>query len=174
MKRNIGFTLIELVTVIIILAILLVAAAPKLIYFTSDAHKSTLLSVKAAIQATNNFVHSKSRIIGNHRLPYSVKGTPVVNTSEAAINLSYGFIVASQDVVSKAFNFEKKVFGVVQGAVPEDPYGGTVFIYIKSRTPFDNAGGDVIDQVQSAQCYLIYSSATSSEQPTYFISSDGC
>ncbi len=50
MKRQQGFTLIELVVVIIILGILAVTAAPKFINLQSDARTSAIQGMKGAIQ----------------------------------------------------------------------------------------------------------------------------
>ncbi|ACJ27327.1 MSHA pilin protein MshA [Shewanella piezotolerans WP3] len=50
MNKQNGFTLIELVVVIIILGILAVTAAPKFINLQGDARVSTLQGMKAAIQ----------------------------------------------------------------------------------------------------------------------------
>ncbi|MGS0728942.1 type II secretion system protein, partial [Shewanella sp. 0m-11] len=50
MQKQNGFTLIELVVVIIILGILAVTAAPKFINLQSDARASALQGVKGAIQ----------------------------------------------------------------------------------------------------------------------------
>ena len=54
MKKNLGFTLIELVIVIIILGILAVTAMPKFINFSSDAHQAVLISAKASIKSANS------------------------------------------------------------------------------------------------------------------------
>lgn len=64
MKRQQGFTLIELVVVIIILGILAVTAAPKFINLQSDARKSTVEGVKAALQGANTLIYSKAAIQG--------------------------------------------------------------------------------------------------------------
>ena len=173
-----GFTLIELVAVIILLAILAVIAAPKFINLASDANKSILLTAKASIQSANSLVNAKSHIMGNDQLPYSVDGGPVINNAGTIIPLAYGFAVATEDAVSKIFDFDPQVFGIVQAAEPTHPYGGSVYIYIKSRTPTDGDPddyGSVIDQIQEAECNLTYFSATSSDKPAYtVISNEGC
>ncbi|MEI6895912.1 MAG: prepilin-type N-terminal cleavage/methylation domain-containing protein, partial [Psychromonas sp.] len=64
MKNQKGFTLIELVVVIIILGILAVTAAPKFINLQSDARLSTLQGLKGAIQGANSLVYSKAAIAG--------------------------------------------------------------------------------------------------------------
>jgi MSHA pilin protein MshA len=65
MQKQNGFTLIELVVVIIILGILAVTAAPKFINLQSDAKASTVKGLEAAIQGADTLVQSKSLIAGN-------------------------------------------------------------------------------------------------------------
>lgn len=64
MKKQQGFTLIELVVVIIILGILAVTAAPKFINLQSDARLSALNGLKASIQGANALVYSKAALQG--------------------------------------------------------------------------------------------------------------
>ena len=64
MKKQNGFTLIELIIVIVILGILAVTAAPKFIDIQGDAKASTLQGVKAALQGGAQLVYAKSAIAG--------------------------------------------------------------------------------------------------------------
>ena len=64
MKRSAGFTLIELVIVIVILGILAVTAAPKFLNLQSDARSSTLKGLKAAMESSASIVYSKAVIKG--------------------------------------------------------------------------------------------------------------
>ncbi|MGL5667316.1 MAG: type II secretion system protein, partial [Shewanella sp.] len=67
MKRQQGFTLIELVVVIIILGILAVTAAPKFINLQGDARVSALNGLKASIQGANTLVYSKAALAGEEK-----------------------------------------------------------------------------------------------------------
>ncbi|MFB0952939.1 MAG: prepilin-type N-terminal cleavage/methylation domain-containing protein, partial [Aeromonadaceae bacterium] len=64
MKRSAGFTLIELVIVIIILGILAVTAAPKFLNLQDDAKKAAADGVKAAVASSAQIVYSKAVISG--------------------------------------------------------------------------------------------------------------
>ncbi|MDP7593304.1 MAG: type II secretion system protein [Litorilituus sp.] len=57
-----GFTLIELVVVIVILGILAVTAAPKFIDLTSDARESVMEGVKGSIESAVSLAHAKALI----------------------------------------------------------------------------------------------------------------
>lgn len=63
-KLQQGFTLIELVIVIIILAILSVIAAPKFLSLSSEAQTSSLEGVAGSIASMNQIVHAKTQIAG--------------------------------------------------------------------------------------------------------------
>lgn len=53
-----GFTLIELIIVIIILGILSVTAAPRFLDLSSDARESTMQGVLGAVQASSQIAHA--------------------------------------------------------------------------------------------------------------------
>ncbi len=64
MKKQAGFTLIELVIVIIILGILAVTAAPKFLNLQDDARKAAADGVKASLQSASQMIYSKAAILG--------------------------------------------------------------------------------------------------------------
>ncbi len=91
-KRGAGFTLIELVVVIIVLGILSVVAAPKFINLKSDAHNSVLQGMKGAVSSGNSLVYSKALIQGKEALAVANVdlGTNVGNAV-----LAYGYLPTS-------------------------------------------------------------------------------
>lgn len=68
MRRNNGFTLIELVVVIVILGILAATAAPKFMDLQSDARVSAMQGVKGAILSAANMSFAKSVIQGTDKI----------------------------------------------------------------------------------------------------------
>ena len=82
MKRSAGFTLIELVIVIIILGILAVTAAPKFLNLQGDAREATLKGMKAAMESSASIVYSKAVIKGLETSPA---------TAVDDIEIAYGY-----------------------------------------------------------------------------------
>ncbi|ANQ27413.1 type II secretion system protein [Vibrio natriegens] len=64
MKRQGGFTLIELVVVIVILGILAVTAAPRFLNLQDDARDATLEGLKGSLQGAAGIVYGKAAIAG--------------------------------------------------------------------------------------------------------------
>ena len=72
-RNNGGFTLIELIVVIVILGILAVTAAPKFVDLQSDARLATLNGMKAAINSAVSLTYGKSLVKGVEKDPSDKK-----------------------------------------------------------------------------------------------------
>ncbi|QBF83333.1 type II secretion system protein [Shewanella maritima] len=103
MRTQQGFTLIELVVVIIILGILAVVAAPKFINLQGDARLSTLKGMKAAIQSANSLVYSKASLAGEEKKQSGEVDIGSVDKDGHKLYLytAYGYIGASMPQVGQ-------------------------------------------------------------------------
>ncbi len=69
MRRQSGFTLIELVTVIVILGILAVTAAPRFLNLQSDARVSVLNGLKGTVKSAVAMVYGRAILAGKDLVP---------------------------------------------------------------------------------------------------------
>ncbi|MAO68710.1 MULTISPECIES: prepilin-type N-terminal cleavage/methylation domain-containing protein [Idiomarina] len=94
MRNQKGFTLIELIIVIVVLGILAVTAAPQFINFSSDARASTVKGLKGALQGASQTIYAKAAIDGDLEADGSVN----------SVETNYGFPKASANGIISAAN----------------------------------------------------------------------
>ncbi len=87
MKRN-GFTLIELVVVIVILGILAVVAAPKFLNLQQDARDASLKGLKGSIESTLDVTYAKLATLGLENAAYVVDKPSATHENEVVADLS--------------------------------------------------------------------------------------
>jgi MSHA pilin protein MshA len=148
MKKNQGFTLVELIIVIVILGILAVTAAPRFLNLSGDATASTLNAVKASVQSASSLVYSKALIAGNHTL-----ATSTVSNNGTNIAIAYGYPQAVATDITYLLDGGTD-FTVVAGDAAAY-FGSTsddVVLYPATKT--------IADATEAKACHLVYKEPT--------------
>ena len=95
MKKQAGFTLIELVIVIIILGILAVTAAPKFLNLQDDAKKAAADGVFSGVSSAMQLVYSKSALEGKEKAEKTNTPTPYVRSAGGLVATHFGYPTAA-------------------------------------------------------------------------------
>lgn len=161
LKANQGFTLIELVVVIVILGILAVTAAPKFMSLSSDARVSTLNGVKAALQSANSVVYSKAILASEQN---KATGTVAIGGG-VNVATAYGYTAADAAEVAKVLDLDTDDF-----TIEDDPVGSDPFTYIRPTSFTVGTTSPALTDL----CGVVYRAATSSSKPKYEIAAGGC
>lgn len=152
MKKTAGFTLIELVIVIVILGILGAVAAPKFLNLQGDAYGANVKSLAGSLQSAATLANTKAILEGKDKAT-DIDGTAKKITGYDGVKFSYGFPVAATDKTG--------IFGALQSipssndyVITADPATGTatsVTLQPKSRA------------TDATKCFVKYIAATATE-----------
>lgn len=167
--KNKGFTLIELVVVIVILGIIAVLAAPKFVGLSRDAKIAQLQSLAGEISSQNQLVYSKSALDNIEQLEgcsYQCGGHPnwdvmagefFVDVSGTRLYVSLGYPLPP--LSSTAGPNYRQAFGLA-----ESDFAFTTVTPHQSATAIvPTQWSDKLSDIRSGsfQCHVEYSSPTS-------------
>tara|TARA_B100000700_G_C15025334_1_gene847840 strand:- start:96 stop:596 length:501 start_codon:yes stop_codon:yes gene_type:complete len=164
MRNQKGFTLIELIIVIVVLGILAVTAAPQFFNFSGDARESAVKGLKGNIQGAYQTVYAKAAIEGE------LGDTGEVET----IDTVYGYPAATADGILAAASIDSGDWISLE----DSSNAGT--IYIGPAGYIDNSGAAVTDFTEIGGtadngCYVSYQQTDSADTPpTVAIDVSGC
>ncbi|AXV20925.1 MULTISPECIES: prepilin-type N-terminal cleavage/methylation domain-containing protein [Aeromonas] len=116
MKKQAGFTLIELVIVIIILGILAVTAAPKFLNLQDDAKKAAADGVLSGISSAMQLVYSKSALEGEEKAEKTDNPAPSVESAGGVVATHFGYPTAASAGIEKAISLD----GAWKGEILDD------------------------------------------------------
>lgn len=112
MKRQSGFTLIELVVVIVILGILAATAAPKFMNLQGDARVSALSGLSGAVKSAINLSYSKAILKGveNQKSGKVCADNSSPCALELEVILTYGKPAGTESGILRAMDIESEAF----------------------------------------------------------------
>ncbi|MES2739817.1 MAG: type II secretion system protein [Pseudomonadota bacterium] len=143
--RQTGFTLVELIAVIVILGILAATALPKFVSMSGDARYASLNAARGALSSVSSLLHGK----------YVINNLSTQTVEDGTVTLVYGYPAANQATANAAgLAADYTIYTQVSGPTATTPnvYGGSMSI-----VPNNIAG-----TAKAIDCFLIYEQATAS------------
>lgn len=163
MRKTAGFTLIELVIVIVIIGILGAIAAPRFINLQGDAYEANVKSLAGSIKSATTLANTKAIINGYDGIESITVDKDTFENESVTINgieFAYGFPAATEngilemlqddsfaDDTTKTYKFKKNT---------EDP--ASIIISPSARDT-------VAKDEEEEQCHVVYTAAENKNTP---------
>ncbi len=138
MKKQSGFTLIELVMVIVILGILAAVALPKFVNLGGNARTSVIQGVAGSMRATNAEIYAEAAMT-----PGGLGATGSVAVGGQTVKTAYGYAASMTDLLNAMSLHPKSDFTISTNEV------------------------EMADATVPANCSVTYAPATATATPTY-------
>lgn len=158
-----GFTIIELVVVIVILGIVSVTAASKFLNLQTDARISTLNGLKGGMEGASAMLYGKASTLG---LDKAVSAS--VNVEGDDILVAYGYPAAMNDqtwslLIESTFLDAVWDTGRADWFFTNTDANDGIILYAPSSR-----------KKQADNCYLEYQEATETTAPVFTLTTTGC
>ncbi|WP_091978591.1 prepilin-type N-terminal cleavage/methylation domain-containing protein [Pseudoalteromonas denitrificans] len=169
-----GFTLIELIIVIVILGILAVTAAPKFLDLQGDAQGATIEGVAGAMNGVTSIIYGKAIISGVHKTA-GAAGVGVDTNGDGTKNVltAFGYPTAAAGILA-SLEIDVSATGDFTAAVIDSQYvvsaKGSVAPAVGKIVAGNGTTGDDDDG-----CYVAYKeAANATTPPVVTINTDEC
>ncbi len=145
-----GFTLIELIVVIVILGILAVTAAPKFMSFAGDATKGALEGIQGSIRGSMNMANAKAVVNGKEKVAAS--------TAIGGVTMVYGY----PDALATGIITGAGIDGAETATKDFIYFLGTKKVTIAQTSEVTPSDPIVVTDLE-AVCHLVYTEAADAD-----------
>ena len=174
MRNQKGFTLIELIIVIVVLGILAVTAAPQFIDFSTDARTSTVNGLKGSAKAASQLVHARALADSAASTADTATTPEEVTVGGSTVVLNYRYAAAHSFI--GALDISDEWSEELADGADVNTIGSTASAAAATQAIYYPEGvNSPTAATDAGTCYVIYQEAGSDgDQPEVEAVTDGC